>query len=252
VWKTRLVVEPSTYVLLVGAGIIAGALNVVAGGGSFVTLPLLIFLGLPAAVANGTNRVGVLVQSAGAAWGFKRAKMLDSRWALAASVPAVAGSAVGSWAALHIGDDVFRRVLAIVMVIVTLTTLFAPEPRPEAAARSARSWFVVLGFAAAGVYGGFLQAGVGFLILALTAWAGLDMVRGNAIKVASVLLVTALAVAVFVVNGRIDWPMGLALAAGNAMGSAVGVRLAVRKGHAWLKGVVTVTILVLAVRLWWF
>ena len=239
-----------SYLLLAVAGFVSGVLNVVAGGGSFLTLPVLIFLGLPATLANGTNRIGVLMQNVSAVWGFHRFGVLDWRWALTASVPALAGSAIGSWAALYVGDDLFRRILAIVMVVVTLGTLLAPEPRPHAAARPAHSWMVAAGFFVVGLYGGFLQAGVGFLVLAITTWSGLDLVRGNAIKVVSVFLITALALAVFAAHGSIHWPMGLALGVGNVAGALVGVRLAVGKGHAWIKGVVTVTVIVFAIRLW--
>ena len=90
--------------LLFGAGCVAGTLNVLAGGGSFLTLPILIFLGLPATVANGTNRVGILVQNVGAVWGFHRKRVLDWRWGLCAAVPAAAGAVLGTWLALRIGD----------------------------------------------------------------------------------------------------------------------------------------------------
>ena len=243
--------EPWAYLLLVAAGVIASILNVIAGGGSFLTLPILIFLGLPTVVANGTNRMGVLMQNASAVWGFQRAGVMDWRWATTASVPALVGSTIGTWAALYVGDELFRRVLAIAMVVVTLATLFAPDPRPDAAARSSRSWLVTFGFLLVGLYGGFLQAGVGFLVLAITTWSGLDLVRGNAIKVITVFLVTVLALGIFAMNGGINWPMGIALAIGNTIGGLIGVRLAVTKGHRWLKGVVTVTVIAFAIRLWW-
>ena len=242
--------ELTGYLVLFVAGVAASVLNVVAGGGSFLTLPILIFLGLPATLANGTNRVGVLMQNVSAVWGFHRARVLDWRWALTVSIPAVAGSAAGTWAALYVGDELFRRILAIVMVVVTLAMLFAPDPRPDAAPRSARSWAVWLGFLLVGLYGGFLQAGVGFLVLAITTWAGIDLVRGNAIKVVSVFALTLLALVIFAANASVHWPMGIALAAGNTVGGLIGVRLAVRKGHRWLKGVVTITIVAFAIRLW--
>lgn len=242
--------DATQYLLLMAAGIVSGIVNVLAGGGSFLTLPILIFLGLPAVVANGTNRVGVLMQNLSAVWGFHSAGVLEWRWALIASIPAVAGSALGTWAALHVGDELFRRILAIFMIVITIGTLFAPEPRADHASRSSRSWIVGLGFFLVGVYGGFLQAGVGFLVLAITSWSGLDLVRGNAIKVVSVFLVTVLALAIFVASDAIHWPMGVALGIGNALGGFIGVHLAVKKGHAWLKGVVAITVVALAIRLW--
>lgn len=238
------------YLILVAAGIVASIINVLAGGGSFLTLPILIFLGLPATVANGTNRVGVLMQNAGAVWGFHRAGVLDWRWALTASLPALAGAALGTWAAFHVSDDLFRRILAIVMVAATAATLFAPPPRADVRPDGARSRVVWIGFFIVGLYGGFLQAGVGLLVLAITSWSGLDLVRGNAIKVVSVFLLTVLALALFAAGNRVHWPMGLALALGNTIGGLLGVRLAVRKGHRWIKGFVTVTVIAFAIQLW--
>jgi uncharacterized membrane protein YfcA len=237
---------------LVGAGFVASALNVIAGGGSFLTLPLLIFFGLPAVEANATNRLGVLVQNIGGVWGFHRHRVLDWRWAIRASVPALAGAAFGTWLALQIGDREFRRILATLMVVVTLWTLLDRGGRLAAALGRLRQKDVVLGvgFALAGFYAGFIQAGVGFIILAIVTVAGLDLVRGNAVKVFIILVTTALSLALFAWEGKVAWVAGTALAVGSLAGSLLGVRLTVLKGHAWVRGVVTVAIVVFAVKLW--
>jgi uncharacterized membrane protein YfcA len=227
-------------------------INVVAAGGSFLTLPLLLFLGFPAAIANGTNRVGVLAQNISGVIGFHRHEVLPFKWALSVSMPALAGAALGVWAALNVPDIAFRRTLSIVMLAMTLGTLLhrslKGELRPEP--QSPWHWSMVGGFFLMGIYGGFLQAGVGFLILALTTVAGLDLVRGNAVKVFAVMLLTLLSLAVFAGSGRVDWPAGIALGIGNILGATVGVRLAVLKGHKWLEHVVTATVIVFAVMLW--
>jgi hypothetical protein len=116
--------------------------------------------------------------------------------------------------------------------------------------RSPWHWSTVLACFGVGIYGGFLQAGVGFLVLAATSAAGLDLVRGNAVKMLSVLLLTMLSLAVFAGTGNVDWPLGLALGAGNLAGAMVGVRLAVLKGHRWLERIVTITIVIFAILLW--
>lgn len=240
------------YLALAAVGFIAAIINVLAGGGSFLTLPLLIFLGLPAAVANGTNRVGVLAQNISAVAGFHRHGMLPLSWALRVSVPATVGAAIGAWAAMNVPDLAFRRILSIVMLAVAFATLLrrgttsgpAPEPRSP--------WHptMIAGFFVTGLYGGFLQAGVGFLALAMTTMAGLDLVRGNAVKVLTVLLLTLVSLVLFAGTGHVDWPAGLALALGNLLGGFVGVRVAVLKGQAWLEPVVSVTIVVFAMLLW--
>ncbi len=238
--------------VLAGAGFVASILNVMAGGGSFLTLPLLIFFGLPATEANATNRLGVLAQNVGGVFGFHRHGVLDWRWALPASLPAMVGAVFGTWLALQTGDREFRRILATLMVVVTLWTLLDRGGRLTSALAGLRSKNVILalGFALAGVYAGFIQAGVGFFILALTTVAGLDLIRGNAVKLVIILATTCLSLALFAWEGKVEWIPGLALAVGSLAGSLLGVRLAVLKGHAWVRSVVTVAIVVFAVKLW--
>ncbi|MGD8896265.1 MAG: sulfite exporter TauE/SafE family protein [Acidobacteriota bacterium] len=242
----------SQLLALALAGFVASALNVIAGGGSFLTVPLLIFFGLPATEANATNRLGVLVQNIGGVWGFHRHRVLDWRWALRASLPALAGAVLGTWLALQVGDREFRRILATLMIGVTLWTLLDRGGRLAGALGRLRHKDVVLGagFALAGVYAGFIQAGVGFFILALVTVGGLDLVRGNAVKVFVILLTTALSLGLFAWEGKVEWVPAIALAAGSLGGSLLGVRLTVLKGHAWVRGVVTATIVLFAIKLW--
>jgi uncharacterized protein len=240
------------FAALFVVGFVAAVINVLAGGGSFLTLPLLLFLGLPAGIANGTNRVGVLAQNISSVLGFHRHQVLPVRWALGVSVPAVVGAGLGVWAALHVPDVAFRRILSIVMLAMTLATLLHRSVRgvPRAEPQHAWHWTMIAGFFVTGLYGGFLQAGVGFFALAMTSIAGLDMVRGNAVKVFTVMLLTLISLAVFAGTGHVNWAAGAALAAGNFLGGIAGVRVAVLKGHRWLEHFVTATIVVFAVLLW--
>jgi uncharacterized membrane protein YfcA len=239
-----------TYAALAVLGLFVGALNVIAGGGSFLTLPILIFLGLPATVANGTNRVGILLQNVGAVWGFHRRQVLDWRWGVWAGALAVIGAGLGSWAALFVGDTAFRRILAFLMVAVTLWTLLRPTSPADPAREPRRPAFLGLAFFGIGIYGGFVQAGVGFLLLAGTTWAGLDLVRGNAAKVLCVLLFTVLSLGIFAWHGMVHWPYGLALGVGTTLGGQIGVRLTVGKGDRWVRRVVTAAVLLFALKLW--
>ncbi len=240
------------WLLLLASGAIAGALNVVAGGGSFLTLPILIFLGLPPGVANGTNRVGILLQNMSAVWGFRRHGLIENRWLVAAAVPTMLGAIAGTLLALRVTDDAFKKVLAFLMIAVTLWTLWVPIQR--FAARSTgpvpgRTALLATGFFAAGIYAGFVQAGVGFFLLAITTLAGYDLVKGNAMKVFCVLISTPLSLALFAANGQVAWTHGLWLGFGNFLGGLLGVHLTVLKGHRWIRGVVTVTVIVMAVKL---
>ena len=238
-------------VALFAAGLASGALNVVAGGGSFLTLPLLIFLGLPAVEANGTNRVGVLVQNLVGVVGFHRSSTMHWRWGLAASVPAVAGAALGAYIALLMNDFAFKRLLSVAMLAMTLWTLAKPPSREGRDAVIA-PWHpaVMLSFFVIGIYGGLIQAGVGFAVLAATSLAGMDLVKGNAVKLLTVLMLTALSLIVFVSGGVVRWPFGLALGAGNILGALVGVRLVITRGHQWIRRVVTAAVAICAILLW--
>ena len=239
------------YLALVAVGFAAAIINVLAAGGSFLTLPLLIFLGLPPTIANGTNRLGVLAQNISAVVGFHRHDVLPVRWALSVSGPAVAGAILGVWGALHVSDFAFRRILSLVMLVMTLATLWSRRGGSVSAdPRDPWSPSIVAGFFVTGLYGGFLQAGVGFLALAMTTLAGLDLVRGNAVKVFAVMLLTLLSLAVFAGSGLVHWPAGIALALGNLLGGIVGVRIAVLKGQKWLEHLVSATVVLFAVLLW--
>ena len=239
----------SEYTLLFLGGLLAGALNVLAGGGSFLTLPILIFLGLPATVANGTNRVGILLQNVAATASFQRDRVMQWRFTARMAVPAIIGAAGGTLVALQTGDTSFRRILATLMIVVTLWTLWDPAGRMKGR-KPASPAVMAAGFFLVGLYGGFVQAGVGFLILALTTWAGFDLVRGNAVKVLLVLLFTVVSLAIFAWNGQVAWTVGLVLAAGTILGGLAGARLTILKGHAWVRGVVTVVVIAMAIRLW--
>jgi uncharacterized membrane protein YfcA len=240
------------YAALFGVGFVAAVINVIAAGGSFLTLPVLLFLGFPASIANATNRVGVLAQNVSGVLGFHSHDVLPVRWALGVSVPAMAGAAIGVWGALNVPDFAFRRILATVMLAMTLFTLWRGSARREVRAQPIEPWqpAILGGFFLLGIYGGFLQAGVGFLVLAMTTLAGFDLVRGNAIKVFAVMLLTLLSLTVFAGAGQVDWAAGLALAFGNVLGGLLGVRIAVVKGHKWLEVAVSATVVLFAVLLW--
>ncbi len=248
--------EWTAILALFAAGLVAGALNVIAGGGSFLTLPVLIFAGLPATVANATNRVAILVQNVGAVWGFHRHRKLDWRWTALTAGPAAGGALLGTWMALVISDEAFRKVLALLMVAVTLWTLLVRDRGPKETVDRVprpvgwRAAALAAGCFGVGIYGGFVQAGVGFFLLAVLGLAGLDLVRGNALKVLIILLFTTLSLGLFAWQGKVEWVPGLVLAAGTSIGGQVGVHLTVLKGHRWVRAVVTVAVVVFAVLLW--
>jgi hypothetical protein len=176
--------------------------------------------------------------------------MLDWRFGAVTAGPAIVGSILGAWASLQVGELAFRRVLATLMLGMTFVTL--ADPRPHPTRRPLPRWLLALLFLGLGFYGGFIQAGIGFLLIAVTTWAGFNLIRGNAIKVLNVFIVTVVAGLVFAWEGRIRWDDGLALAAGSFVGGMVGVRLTVKRGERFIRIVVVTALVAFAVRLWFF
>ncbi len=238
--------------VLAAVGVVAGFLNVLAGGGSLLTLPLLIFMGLPAAVANGTNRVAIFAQNIFAIGGFRRQGVFPLKLSLLCTIPALIGSFIGANLAIDIDDELFRRLLAVIMIGVLIFTLVDPVRRWNIAAEKMtplRGAILVFAFFLVGIYGGFVQAGVGFIIISVLLAQGLDLVRINAVKVIVIFAFTVIALGVFVIHGQVDYGLGIALAVGNSAGGWIGSHVAVKKGHDWIKRVVSLTVLAFAIKL---
>jgi len=240
-------------IIILLVGICAGFLNTLAGGGSLLTMPALIFMGLPSAVANGTNRVALLFQNATATANFKRKGYFDWRLVLMLALPAVFGAALGSSIAVEIPDHIFNRLLAGVMIMVLMLILFKPKAKQkeltspmtfkQKLAATAAFFFV-------GLYGGIVQAGVGFIIIASLTWiTGYDLVRINSIKVFIVAIYTFFALVVFATNGKVDLILGLTLAVGNSAGAWIGSNFAVKKGDRWIKIILTFAVVAMAIKL---
>lgn len=239
-------------IALFGLGSVAGVLNVLAGGGSLLTLPFLIFLGLPASMANGTNRVALVLQNVVAVQGFHHRERMPWKMAIICASTAIVGSILGANYALTVSEEAFRRILAAVILGVCLIMILDPAKRWKLApARLTipRTIGLMTLFLGIGFYGGFIQAGVGFLMLIVLLLHGLDLVRINAVKVFVVGVFNISALIIFAQAGQVNWTLGLALALGNSVGGWIGTQLAVDKGHDWLRKVVLVVAVGLAVRL---
>lgn len=226
------------YPLLLAAGFVAGFINTLAGSGSLVTLPALIFLGLPATVANGTNRLAILMQNVVAVSRFRDFGVLDVRKNAVLAVPAIAGALVGARLAVDLDEELLRRSIGALFLLFLPVIVFRPERwlvgmRSEG---SRHGWGVWLGLFAVGIYGGFIQAGVGiFLLVCLVLGAGYDLVRANGIKVLIVLCFTVFALAVFVRHGQVAWLPGLTLGVGNMAGAWWATRLASERGAEFVR-----------------
>jgi len=235
--------------LLLAGGFVAGIINTIAGGGSLLTVPLLVLIGLPGTVANATNRIGVLVQSVVGAWRFRAEGVPGFRAALPTLLPLMLGSLVGATAASYLDDRTFERLFGIVMLVVLVPALREAGPSGQA---ERRSWSPLSGFAVftlIGVYGGAFQAGVGIMLVLALARAGNDLVLSNSIKLVVVAAFTLVAAAVFVARGQVVWAPALVLAVSTAAGAAVGARLAVRGGERVVRPVLALAVVALAGRM---
>jgi uncharacterized membrane protein YfcA len=247
------VVEPimtieEALVLLLG-GLIAGVINAIAGGGSLITVPLLVMTGLPGTIANGTNRIGVLVQSVAGALQFRADGVSGFRASLPVLWPLTIGSAVGALAAAHISDTAFERIFAVVMVVMLVPVLRGAKPNGASNGRVWSPRVATAVFFAIGVYGGAIQAGVGLLLLLALSRSGYDLVKANSIKLVVIAVFTSVAVVVFVAQGQVVWAPALLLALATAAGAVVGARLAVRGGERVIRPVLVVSVLLLATRM---
>ena len=247
--------ELPALALVLVVGVAAGFLNTVAGGGSALTMPMLIFLGLPSSVANGTARVAIMLQNITAVASFRGKGHFEPALSLQLGLPALAGAVVGSRIAVDISDSVFNMVLAGVMVLVLVSIFFKPKRStaqaagPQPAPTGGRRVGLMAIFFAIGVYGGFIQAGVGFLIMSsLIFLTGYDLVRINAVKVAVILVYTVAALTVFLLGGKVEWGPGLTLAVGNSAGAWLGARFSVAGGEVWIRVILIIAVLVMAVR----
>jgi uncharacterized protein len=233
-------------------GFVAGFINTLAGSGSLLTLPILILLGLPANVANGTNRVGVLLQNIVAVATFRQrgALPLTGSWKLV--LPCVVGAIIGAELAVDLDEVQLRRIIGVLTLVLLALMLLKPERwiAAHAEPREPRLLVEVPLFFAIGVYGGFIQISVGlFMMAGLVLSAGYNLVGANALKNFIVLVFTAAALVVFIVNDQVQWTLGLLLGAGQAVGGWVAAHFAVERGAKFVRSAVVVIALLSALAL---
>ena len=242
--------------LLIPIGIVAGYLNVMAGGGSLLTVPALIFMGIPGHVANGTNRIAILAQNITAVSTFYKRGFHDFKLGLSLAACAVPGGLIGAWMGVQIQGVWFNRFLAIVMVLVMILMATSKDKKQSENSQSNEPTNLVLGHVlmfGAGVYGGVIQIGVGFILMSiLYRVMGIDLVRVNMYKVLIVLCYTIAALAVFASQLQLVWVAGIALAVGNSIGGWIGANWSINKGEATIKRVLNIVLVGVIVKLLFF
>jgi len=242
------------YLILVG--FFAGIINTIAGGGSLLTLPMLIFLGLPPGVANGTNRIAIILQNVMGTAGFRSKGVKTFPFSNYLGVSAFFGALIGAQIAVDIDDTIFKRILAITMFAIVLLIIFKPKLKMDELAERTTGkylWISCISFFFIGIYGGFLNAGVGFIMIMFFNYVNrIRLVKANATKVAVVIIYMLGALVMFAINDMVDWQYGLVLSLGSMTGAWFASRYAVKKGDGFVKKFLVIAIIVMAIKLWFF
>ena len=227
---------------------VAGFLNVMAGGGSLLTMPAMIFMGMSPATANGTNRIALIAQNITSVSEFRRRGLADFRLSLTLGLCTLPGAVLGAVAAVRIDPLWFKRLLALVMIGALVLTL--ANRKPATGKGATHPGWAHLGMVGVGFYGGFIQAGVGFIFMALVrGLLHLDLVRTNMHKVFVIGMYMVPSLLVFAVTGQVRWLAGAALAIGNSFGGWIGTRVQITRGEGVVRVVFAVAVVAMAIKL---
>lgn len=217
--------------MLILIGFIAGGINTFAGGGSNLSLPALMMVGLPADVANATNRVAVFMQSLTATRGYHAHGKLDGHATKDMFLPMVLGGLVGALVASYLQVDILKPLLLATMICVSFWVVLKSDDSTDSNNTPLSCFSNKWGFFAtfmAGFYGGFVQAGVGFVLIAV--FVGVlnhDLLKANVLKIVATLIFTSIALIVFIFRDQIAWMAGIYLAIGSILGAMISVRFSV-------------------------
>ncbi len=243
------------YPLIIVVGFFAAFLNTIGGGGSLFSVPILTFIGLPITMANATSRVALLFQNIFAVGGF-RSKGVELPWpySMYLGLASLGGGLIGSLAASKVSDAFFTKIFVIVMVLAVALIIYDPFKSKGEERLSAKSQIAgSVCFFFIGIYGGFIQAGIGFLVIAVLSLVNnLSLVKSNYVKVFAAIVYTGVSVIVFAWEGKILWQTGFVLAIGHALGGWYASRWSVKAGEVWIKRIMIVSIIAMAIKLWFF
>ncbi|OFX23026.1 MAG: hypothetical protein A2033_16450 [Bacteroidetes bacterium GWA2_31_9] len=240
------------YILVIVVGFFVGFINTLAGGGSILSLPLLIFLGLPANVANGTNRIGVLFQSITATGSFSKFKIINIKHALLFAIPSVVGAVIGAMLAVNIDESMLEKAIGVVLLFMFFVILYKPEKwlNGKENLKSSPSFLQIIVFFLMGLYGGFIQLGAGFFyIAAFVLSAGIDIIKANVLKVIIIGFYTLVAIPIFIYNKQVNFELGILLAVGNVIGAFVAAKAAIKWGAKFVQYILLATIIISAIKL---
>lgn len=232
--------------VIIFLGILVGFINTMSGGGSVISLSLLLILGLPADIANGTNRISIFFQTLSSVGSFTRQKMFDNLKPVWLSIPATLGAIVGAYLAVDVSQRTIEIAMAVAMVIMVFFLFYKPDKWLKANTELLQkklTWWQLVIFFLVGFYGGFIQVGVGyFLLMALVLGVGYDLVKANAVKNLIVFFYAIFALLVFVIDGKVNYFYGVLLSIGSVIGALIASHLAVKKGAGFIRAVIVASV----------
>lgn len=244
-------IELNWYItlLIIAAGFLAGFINTLAGSGSLITVPLLMFLGLPANVANATNRVMIFLSFLVGVSSFKQQKVFKVRENISLALPAIIGAIIGAKIAVDINELILTRIIGGLMVVMLVIIIYKPQRWLSNPMESVKPKFTIVQYVVMffiGLYGGFIQIGVGlFLLSGLVLSVKYNLVKANAVKMLIVLVYTAFALGIFIYSGQVNFLAGILLAVGSMLGAYLATKVAVKWGPKFVR-VVLITVVSLA------
>ncbi|MEI6901136.1 MAG: sulfite exporter TauE/SafE family protein [Bacteroidota bacterium] len=234
-------------IIIVIAGIIVGFINTLSGGGSVISLSLLFILGLPADMANGTNRISIFFQTLSSVGSFSRQKMFDSMKPVWLAIPATVGAVIGAYIAVDVSKNVIEWAMTLAMIVMVFFLFYKPDKwlkENPALLNKKITWWQLLIFFLVGFYGGFIQVGVGyFLLMSLVLGVGYDLVKANAVKNLIVFFYAIFALLVFMIDGKVHYLYGLILSAGSIIGALIASHLAVKRGAGFIRLVIILSVI---------
>lgn len=240
-------------IVVILAGILAGFINTLSGGGSVISLSLLILLGLDASVANGTNRISIFFQTLSSVGSFTRQKMFTNLRPVWLAVPATLGAVLGAYLAVDVNEKAIEIAMGTAMVIMVFFLFYKPDKwlrENLALMLKPLRWWQFLIFFVVGFYGGFIQVGIGyFLLMALMLGVGYDLVKANAVKNLIVFFYAVFALAVFIIDGKVNYFYGLLLSAGSSFGALIASWLAVKKGAPFIRIIILLSVVMTILQL---
>jgi len=244
--------SPLIIAILIFAGFLVGFINTLAGSGTIISYSVFMALGLPASYANGTIRVGVIMQTLAASLLFNKNSVLEIRKGLSLGLPTVIGSIIGAQIAIEVDKDIFQYFVGAAMLLMLAFLFLKPEKwikkKEGAGTRLSYFWqFIIYLFI--GIYGGFIHIGVGiFLLGALVLISDYDLLRANALKVFIVLLYSPFALFIYIYNDHVHYSMALISSIGNVFGGILASKLAISWGTKFIHWFLLVIIILFSAK----